>query len=288
MSIAHEYEEISFSKYHGCGNDFIIIKEDAAVRDSYSELAKRICHRTLGIGADGLIVARLKPLEMIIYNSDGSRAPMCGNGIRCFAKYCYDENICTERKYSVKTLAGNMIINIVEVDPFLIEVNMGKPDFKPKKSGINTDRKDFFKQNLQLESQSVEVSSCFMGTVHTVVWLNNLDNYDLEKFGGEISNHPIFTEKTNVNMARIINRNTIQLQTYERGAGLTYACGTGACACLVIGIQQNMCENEIDVILPYGKLHIKQDLNSEVIMTGPAEKIGQGFFVDKSNSSCIG
>jgi len=132
MNMTQKYEEIRFSKYHGCGNDFIIIKEDAAARESYSELAKRICHRTLGIGADGLIVVCLKPLEMIFYNSDGSRAPMCGNGIRCFAKYCYDEGICNEEIFNVETLAGTIGVTVVETNQFLKESNMGNPYVKPK------------------------------------------------------------------------------------------------------------------------------------------------------------
>lgn len=270
---------INFTKYHGCGNDFIIIKGDFATGYSYSELAKRICNRTLGIGADGLIVAKLKPLEMIIYNSDGSRAPMCGNGIRCFAEFCYDEGICLDRNYKVETLAGIMDVKIVEIEPFLVEVNLGKPDFNPNRIGIKTKQHDFIKQSLQLKKQKVEVSSCFMGTIHTVIWLDNLDDVDLEGLGSEICHHPVFTERTNVNMVQVIDQKNLRLQTYERGAGMTYACGTGACASLVLGSFEGKCSNEVDVILPYGKLHIIKKPNNEVMMIGPAEKIGQGFFI---------
>lgn len=269
---------ISFSKYHGCGNDFIILTEEAANGWAYPELAVKICHRTLGIGADGLIIVKQNPLEMVFYNSDGSRAPMCGNGIRCFAKYCFDEGLRKEEAYPVETLAGTMGVRIVDTDPFLVEIKMGKPDFDPESCKIKTSENDYLKKQLELKDQLIEVSSCFMGTIHTVVWIKKLEDVDLEKLGEEISNHPIYTEKTNVNMVQVIDRKTIKLMTYERGAGMTYACGTGACASVVVGALEGKCDKEADVILPYGKLHIAQLQDDEVMMTGPAVKIGQGTF----------
>jgi len=241
-------------------------------------LAREICHRTLGIGADGLIIVKEDPLEMIIYNSDGSRAPMCGNGIRCFAKFCRDEGIRTENSFDVETLAGTMGIHIVKEEPFLVEVKMGKPDFRPESIGIETNEKNYLNKELELKVGRVIVSSCFMGTVHTVIWLEDLDRVDLKALGEEISNHPVFKEKTNVNMVQVIDRRTLRLMTYERGAGLTNACGTGACASVVIGSMEGRCGKEADIVLPYGALHISQKPDSEVVMTGPAEKVGHGYF----------
>ena len=272
---------IPFTKYHGCGNDFIILMEGSIEHLSYSELAKQICHRQMGIGADGLIIVKQDPLEMIIFNSDGSRAPMCGNGLRCFAKFCSDEGICTKEVYSVETLAGTMGIRIISRDPFLVEVNMGIPDFDPKRCGIKTGQDRFFHQKLKLKNGQIEVSSCFMGTIHTVVWMENLEGADLEKLGEEISNHPVFSEKTNVNFVQILNRKTLKLITYERGAGMTYACGTGACASVVIGLQADRCDRETNVLLPYGQLHIEQKINDEVMMTGPAVRTVQGCYEDR-------
>ena len=298
---------VHFSKYHGCGNDFIIVDYEAERAEAYSDLAKAICHRHLGIGADGLIVVKNHPLEMIFYNSDGSRAPMCGNGIRCFAKYCYDEDICRERVYSVETLAGPMHIDRISEEPFMVEVNMGKPEFGLEKLGIvgpigavgatgqadaadsAVKQENFLKKQLPLKQGSIEVSSCFMGTIHTVVWLESQAQADAEAFteqeiealealGKEISNHPVFTEKTNVNMVRMLGSDKLLLQTYERGAGMTYACGTGACASVVIGSLEGRCGKEASVVLPYGRLLIRQTGTGEVFMTGPAEKIGQGVF----------
>lgn len=272
---------IQFSKYHGCGNDFIILTEDSVSNLPFPELAKQICHRQLGVGADGLIIVKQDPMEMIFYNSDGSRAPMCGNGLRCFAKFCFDEGICKSESYSVNTLAGTMGVHIVGLDPFLVEVNMGKPDFDPKRCGIKTDQDRFLKQKLQLKNGQIEVSSCFMGTIHTVVWMEELDETNLEKLGEEISNHPVYLEKTNVNFVQIQNRNTMKLITYERGAGMTFACGTGACASVVIGALEGKCERDAFVLLPYGQLRIEQKTNDEVMMTGPAVRIAQGCYEDR-------
>lgn len=279
---------IRFSKYHGCGNDFVILTEEDAGGRPYAKLAKQLCHRQLGVGADGLIIVRQNPLEMIFYNSDGSRAPMCGNGLRCFAKYCCDEGICADDAYPVKTQAGTMGVRIAGRDPFLVEINMGKPDFDPGRCGIKTDQARFLKQELQLSNGPVEVSSCFMGTVHTVVWLEALNGQnpersageksDLEKLGEEISNHPLFTEKTNVNFVQALSPKTLKLITYERGAGMTFACGTGACASVVIGALEGRCEREADVLLPYGQLFILQKPDDEVMLTGPAVRIVQGCF----------
>lgn len=269
---------IAFTKYHGCGNDFIILSEEAAGDRAYPALAAQICHRTMGIGADGLIIVRTNPLEMIYYNSDGSRAPMCGNGIRCFAKFCYDEGLCLDQEYEVMTLAGIMGVKVVSSEPFLVEIDMGKPDFNPGRCGIKTEKENFLNETIELKNKQITVSSCFMGTIHTVVWLDDLDKTDLEQLGRELCEHPIYTEKTNVNMVQVMDEKTLKLMTYERGAGMTYACGTGACASVVIGALEGKCGRETDVLLPLGTLHINQRNDDEVMMTGPAVKVGQGIF----------
>lgn len=296
---------IDFSKYHGCGNDFIIMKEADVMGKSYPELAQQVCARKTGIGADGLIVVKGKPgrislndgdspLEMIFYNCDGSRAPMCGNGIRCFARFCYDEGICRDSEYEVETLAGSMGVKVVSFEPFLVEINMGKPIFAPKNFGVESEDKDFINQKIQVNGETLTVSSCFMGTVHTVIWLDGITQFDaggaidfqegskayqmLESLGEKVESHAIYTEKTNVNMVEVLDENTLKLQTYERGVGMTCACGTGACASLVMGVLEGKCSKEVDVVLPYGTLHITQQEDGTVIMRGPAEKICQGLY----------
>lgn len=294
---------IKFTKYHGCGNDFIIINSKALKEknikndDSYAKLATSICHRNTGVGADGLIIVVEKPedavpVEMIIFNSDGSYAPMCGNGIRCFAKYCYDEGIATEDIYPVKTGAGVMIVGVKSREPFLVEIDMGKPDFNAKKSAIDTDLPEFINQKIDTfkildsaceDELNITLSTFFMGTIHTVIWEEDgaqawwIEGYESrEEF---VSNLPIFKEKTNVNVVTPIDRDNIKLKTYERGAGYTLACGTGACASVVYGIREGKLNNKVKVMLPLGELIIRQDEDGTVFMEGPSEKIAEGEFL---------
>lgn len=293
---------MKFTKYHGCGNDFIVTNKkdiDDKINQSgcnYDKIARLICHRNTGIGADGLIIVNVKPeegipVEMIIYNSDGSLAPMCGNGIRCFSQYCYDEGIVTDRKYSVKTGAGILEVDVKDTDPFMVEIDMGKPIFDPKVSSIDTNLPEFINQKIPIaditgfdgepdEELSVNVSTFFMGTVHTVIWEDEMKGKAVIGIdeGELISINPIFKEKTNVNYVSIVDRNTIKLRTYERGAGYTLACGTGACASVVLGIRENKLNNRVKVVLPLGELIITQNENGSVFMQGPSEKIGEGTF----------
>ncbi len=225
-----------------------------------------------------MIIVKPDPLEMVFFNRDGSRAPMCGNGLRCFAKFCFDEGICTKTSYSVRTLAGPMGIKIVSTEPFLVKIDMGKPDFDPKQCGIQSAEDRFLKQKLRLKDGEVEVSSCFIGTIHTVVWVDRMEDIDLVGLGQEISNHPIYSEKTNVNFVQVMGRKTLRLVTYERGADMTLACGTGACASAAIGAVEDRCDMEVQVLLPYGQLRIEQAEDHTVFLTGPAVRIAQGFY----------
>ena len=293
---------IKFSKYHGCGNSFVIVREEDVSGRDFSQLAEKMCCEQTGIGADGFIVVRKSPeLEMIFYNRDGSRAPMCGNGIRCFAKFCYDQDICTDRQFPVQTLAGKMIVEVVETEPFMVRIDMGKPVMDPQACGIKGESEPFLKRTLKLDKDAkgkgtgqtggntggtipakVEVSSIFMGTIHTVLWTKNLDRIDLEAVGGMIAHDPIYTEQTNVNMVQQIDRQTLKMRTYERGVGMTLACGTGACASAVIGIMEDRCDKDIDVLLPEGTLHISQNSDGEIFMTGPAVKVADGAFEEET------
>jgi len=279
-----------FAKYHGCGNDFILVRKKDIESADYAGIAVEVCHRHTGLGADGFIIVgegpeKDIPVEMIFYNSDGSLAPMCGNGIRCFAHYCHDEGIVTEDIYSVKTGAGTMIVGVQSRDPFKVEIDMGKPDFDTKASAIDTDLPEFLAQKVQVDEWTVPLSTFFMGTIHTVVWNEDIPVFDKEAFGAKLSNHPIFKEKTNVNMVKVIDRNTISLMTYERGAGMTLACGTGACASVVCGIKEGRLNDRVKVILPLGELIVTRKEDGNIFMQGPSEKVADGILAQVSESS---
>lgn len=267
---------INFSKYHGCGNNFIIVREDDVTGRDYSTLASEMCSLPIGIGADGLIIVREEPeLEMVFYNMDGSRAAMCGNGIRCFAAYCHDQGVRTEKEYTVKTLAGDMIVKVISEEPFLVQINMGRPSFLPSDFGVLDGSESFMNRTLETSEGNFTVSSCLMGVVHTVVWV---DEFPSETAADQLSKNPVFTEQTNVNFVKFLDRENVEIKTYERGVGFTFACGTGACASLAVGIKENKTAYKITAILPYGKLNIEQLDSGEILMTGPAVKSAEGVY----------
>ena len=281
---------ISISKYHGCGNNFVIVREsdlpkaitmkdEAARIEMYSQLAVNLCCVNTGVGADGFIVVREEPqLEMVFFNQDGSRAPMCGNGIRCFAQYCMDKGIRDEAVYPVATLAGEMIVNVTQDEPFRVRINMGKPVMDPAAIGVETDEENFLGKEIALKDGStVKVDSFFMGTVHTIVFVDDIDIDVLEPLGEEICNHPVYTEKTNVNFVKVIDQQNLEVLTYERGVGITFACGTGACASVVAASMAGMTVNSADVQLKLGTLGIAIEDDGNVYMEGPSVHILDGI-----------
>ncbi len=275
---------ILFSKYHGCGNNFVIVKEKEILKhiseNEYPDMARKMCDVYTGAGADGFIVVREEPeLEMVFYNQDGSRAPMCGNGIRCFAHFCRQEKIRQEESYPVKTLAGEMVVNVTNDDPFMVKINMGKPVFSPHEIKVDYDGEDFLNQSLQLaDGSSCKVNAFFMGTIHTVVFVDDFEVMDVPKIGEEICNHPTFKEKTNVNFVKVIDEETLEVKTYERGVGMTLACGTGACASVVAANLEGLCGKAAEVKLALGSLKIEVSEDGNVYMAGPSVKILDGEF----------
>jgi diaminopimelate epimerase len=278
--------QLQFAKYHGTGNDFVILREADLPREADpASLARTLCARTTGVGADGLLLVREggapRAFEMVIYNSDGSLAPMCGNGIRCFAAYLLDEGLETADIYSVRTGAGELTVAVMSRSPFVCEIDMGKPIYEPAASGIDTDEADFLNKQLEMpDGSSVTASTFFMGTVHTVVWMDEEDEAVLEGFGQALHKLPIFTGKTNVNMAHVLGEDGIRLRTYERGAGMTAACGTGACAAAVLAYREGKTRNVVRVLLPLGELRIRIEDGERVYMSGPAVRIERGIFYD--------
>ena len=282
---------LKFSKYHGCGNNFVMVREQELIEylggitepetKEYPAFAQKVCDINTGIGADGLIIVREEPaLEMVFYNMDGSRAPMCGNGIRCFARFCFEEGICEEPSYAVKTLAGDMVVEVTSREPFMARIDMGTPIFEPAAIAVDSERSDFLGQQLEISDGSRwTVNSLFMGTVHTVVFVDDYDSFDIEYVGRELCEHPTYTEKTNVNFVRVIDENTVEMKTYERGVGMTLACGTGACATAVVCTLQGLCKSPIEVILQLGSLNIELKDDGHVFMEGPSVKIAEGILV---------
>lgn len=268
--------KIAFSKYHGCGNDFIIVNEAQFPISILSDLIPKICDRHTGVGADGFILVKTDPLEMIYYNQDGSRAPMCGNGIRCFSKYCMDQGIVHRNSFPVKTLAGIKVVR--KREDSLFEVDMGKPD-REDLSLVHTRDKIWGLSYQTNENQVFRLYTLFHSTVHTVVFVENLDCIDMQRIGKQICEDRLFAQQTNVNFVQIVDRKHIRMQTYERGCGMTLACGTGACAAVSCAFDLGQCENTVTVSLPKGELQIQIDGQDHVKMIGPAKCIAKGEYI---------
>ncbi|NME07982.1 diaminopimelate epimerase [Paraclostridium bifermentans] len=272
---------MNFWKLHGVGNDFIAIDGRFDNKDSndYSDLAKKVCHRRFGVGADGLLVVKtsdISDVEMVYYNSDGSRANMCGNGLRCFCKFVYDNNIVKDTEFSVYTLDGikKISLNIESEKNYTIRVNMGKPNFNPKNIPVNTNKEVFIKEKLLIDNKEVEVSSILMGVPHTIVFVDELIKEDIYKYGKLIEENEIFPNKTNVNFAKVDDKDNIYVYTWERGCGYTLGCGTGMTASVILANYLGKTNEIVNVKSEGGSVRI--ELLDDVYMIGNAVKICEG------------
>jgi diaminopimelate epimerase len=272
---------MNFWKLHGVGNDFIAIdgRFDNIDSNDYSDLAKKVCHRRFGVGADGLLVVKnsgICDLEMVYYNSDGSRANMCGNGLRCFCKFVYDNNIVKNTEFSVYTLDGikKISLNIESEKVYTIRVNMGKPNFNPKNIPVNTNEEVFIKEKLLIDNKEIEVSSILMGVPHTIVFVDSLIKEDIYKYGELIEQNEIFPKKTNVNFVKVDDKDNIHVYTWERGCGYTLGCGTGMTASVILANYLGKVNKIVNVKSEGGSVRI--ELLDDVYMIGNAVKICEG------------
>ena len=267
--------EIAFTKMHGCGNDFIFIdclRNDIA---NLGELAGKLCDRRFGIGADQLLTvhpSKVADFKMDIYNADGSQVEMCGNGIRCFAKYVYDHSITQKRELEIETLAGIIRPRIVGD---LVEVDMGEPILEGRKIPVDADG-EITNYPLTVEGTLYQVTCVSMGNPHCVLYLDEIDSLDLQKIGPRFEHHPFFPKRVNTEFIQIVSPREVKMRVWERGAGETWACGTGACAVAVAGAVTGRTEKKITVHLKGGDLFIEWRDNHGVYMTGGADEVFQG------------
>ena len=271
-----------FWKLQGIGNDFIAIdgRYDNIDSDEYGPLAKKVCHRRLSVGADGLLVVKksdIADVEMVYYNSDGSRASMCGNGLRCFVKFVYDNNIVNKEEFKVYTLDGikKIKINLSNNEIDTITVNMGRGSFKSKDIPVNSNKDKFINEEINVLDQKFIISSMLMGVPHVVVFVDDINMDEIHKYGPIIEKHQVFPKKTNVNFVKIIDEKNILVRTWERGCGYTLGCGTGITASVIISNYLNKVENHVNVTSEGGSIIIDL-INDEAYMTGKAEKICEG------------
>jgi diaminopimelate epimerase len=270
---------INFSKMQGLGNDFVVID---AITQIVNLTVEQICFfadRHFGIGCDQLLLIE-KPLQenadfrYRIFNADGSEVGQCGNGARCFAKFVLDKRLTTKHEIVVDTLSGQLVLCVDESG--LITVNMGIPKHQPAQIPLLMENESML-YHVSLADTDIEFAALSIGNPHAVIQVDNVADAPLESIGAEMERHPFFPERANIGFMQVIDRQSIKLRVYERGAGETMACGSGACAAVIAGIEQNLLDRDVCVSLPGGELQIHWlGRGHPVFMAGPATLVYEG------------
>jgi diaminopimelate epimerase len=274
-------KKVSFTKMEGLGNDYVYIDStEEDIRLTSKEIA-HISNRNFGVGSDGVIFIRKSPLadfKMDMYNSDGSYSEMCGNGIRCVGKYIYDKGLTTKLNPIIETGKG-----LLELSLFLeqgrvnmVRVNMGNPILKPAQIPVNVPEADSFTHTIQADGYTLDFIPVSMGNPHAVIFVDNADAFPVETIGPIIENHPLFPKRVNVEFVSKIGENHFFQRTWERGAGETLACGTGACAVAVAANLQGEAGKQVQIDLKGGTLNIEWSSTGDIFMTGPAKFTFEG------------
>ncbi len=272
---------------HGAGNDFVVVDATAASLDGagMAALGRRVCDRHMGVGADGLMFAvrgDQAPFRMRLWNSDGSEAEMCGNGIRCFARFLQKQGLASGDEFAIETGAGVKTVQFIESGErsAQIRVDMGAPLLRRADIPMTgaEDGSRFVTETLSVGGRELDVTCVSMGVPHCVVRVDDVDAFPVTEIGPLIENHPLFPRRTNVPFVQVLSDSELKARVWERGAGLTLACGTGACSCVVAGALNGWAGRSALVHLEGGDLRIEWLSDGRVLMTGPAAEVFTGEF----------
>lgn len=278
-----EMKGLKFTKMHGAGNDYIYINGINQIIKNPSELAVQLSNRHFGIGSDGLILILPSyscDFRMQMFNSDGSEGEMCGNASRCIGKYVYDNGLTSKKEITLETKAGVKYITLLEGDfkSRNVKVDMGEPILAPNLIPVNVKDQPVINHPLDIDGKIWEISCVSMGNPHAVIFTKNIKDLDLPIVGPKFEKHPIFPHKTNTEFIEVIDRKTLNMRVWERGAGETLACGTGACAATVAAILNHYCDRKVTIHLLGGTLEIEwNEDNNHVYMTGEAVTVFEGI-----------
>ncbi|MDO5396800.1 MAG: diaminopimelate epimerase [bacterium] len=276
-------QTFKFTKMHGAGNDYIYVNCFEEKVENINETAKLVSDRHFGIGSDGLVLicpSDKADFRMDMYNSDGTQAEMCGNATRCVGKYVHDKGLTDKTLITLETLAGIKILKLNlnengEVDT--VEVNMGSPELVPKNIPIDSELDRFIQEPVVVDGKEYKVTGVSMGNPHAVTYVDDVDSLEIEKLGPKFENHELFPRRINTEFAQIVDRKTIKMRVWERGAGETLACGTGACATMVAANLSDLVDDCADLVLIGGTLNIRWDKEeNNIYMTGPAKFVFDG------------
>ena len=273
---------MKFTKMHGCGNDYIYINGFEEKIDNPCELAKQVSHVRFGIGSDGMVVihpSQVADFRMAMYNADGSEGAMCGNAIRCIGKYVYDNKMTDKTTVTVETKAGIKILelNVEDGSVKTVRVDMGAPIVKPELIPVKYEGDKVVNKPLEVNGKEYMITCISMGNPHCVTFVDDTKALDLEYIGPMFEKHEVFPDRVNTEFVKVIDRQTVDMRVWERGSGETWACGTGACACVMACILNGYTDDKVTVHLVGGDLYIEYDReNNTVFMTGPAVTVCHG------------
>ena len=270
--------KLDFTKMHGCGNDYVYIdcfKQDVEAPEL---LARTLSDRHKGVGGDGVILicpSETADAKMRMFNADGSEGRMCGNGVRCVAEYLFRHGYASGTAADVETLSG--VKHIVRREPGLLTVDMGAPELAPEKIPVTGFAKPVVNELVEVNGGAVRMTCVSMGNPHAIVFMNGVNDLDIEKIGPKFEHHSCFPNRTNTEFVEILDRKNVFMRVWERGTGETLACGTGCCATAVACVLNGLTDDEITVKLLGGELHIRWDRKANLVyMTGPAKIVFEG------------
>ncbi len=274
---------MEFTKMHGLGNDFILVEGETALPANAGELAVKLCDRFFGIGADGLVYilpSNKADFMMRIMNSDGSEAEQCGNAIRCVAKYVYDRGLTDKSQVTIETIgagAQKVELSVENGKAVKVKVDMGAPILKGLQVPTTVDEDQVVDYPIAVDGREFRFTAVSMGNPHCVIYVDDAVNFDLHTWGPKLEKHPMFPRKVNVEFATVKTRDYADMRVWERGAGPTLACGTGACATLVSSVLNGLTDRTAVVSLKGGELLIEwNEADNHVYMTGPAQEVYTG------------
>ena len=275
-------KKIKFTKMHGCGNDYVYVDCTKEMLDNPEKVSEYVSDRHFGIGSDGLILicsSDVADFRMKMYNADGSEGNMCGNGVRCIAKYVYDKGLTDKTNIALETKSGikYLELTVEEGKVAIVKVNMVAPILKPADIPVKSDKDLFIDEKLEVAGRDYKVTCVSMGNPHAVTFVEDTASLEIEKIGPEFENHPAFPDRVNTEFVQIISRKEVNMRVWERGSGETLACGTGTCATVVACVLNDKTDDEVLVHLLGGDLLIKYDRENDTVwMTGPAAIVFEG------------
>ena len=275
---------MKFTKMQGLGNDYVYVNCFQEKIENPSELSIKVSDRHFGIGADGLILIKpsdVADFEMEMYNADGSQGAMCGNGIRCVAKYVYDYGLTDKTSITVNTKSGIKYLDLtIENEKAVqVRVNMGAPILEASRIPVVSTKERVINEPVFVDGKEYHITAVSMGNPHAVTYIDDVKGLEIDKIGPKFENHEMFPDRVNTEFVKVLDSHTVEMRVWERGSGETLACGTGACAVAVASILNGLTEEEVTVKLLGGDLKIRWDRKENLVyMTGPAEVVFDGEF----------